>query len=206
MGLTSRKKRPLIRQSNQLRDTKLFVIATEGEKTEKQYFSQFNSSRIQLKILHTEDSHSSPNHVLNRLESYVEEFQLGEEDELWLVVDVDRWGDKKLAQVCQACVQKNFHTAVSNPCFELWLCLHHVSASEFLHLGNTTCSYFDDRLRDRLGSYNRSQLDLSAFSPRISFAIEQAKQLHNDRSERWPSVLGSHVYKLIEKLGTVVST
>ena len=38
MALTSRKRRPLNRTITHLRDTKLFIIATEGEKTKKQYF------------------------------------------------------------------------------------------------------------------------------------------------------------------------
>lgn len=44
MALTTRRKRPLDRRTRPEphRDARLFVIATEGEKTEKQYFSMFH--------------------------------------------------------------------------------------------------------------------------------------------------------------------
>ncbi len=38
MGFTSRRKRPLDRHIPHLRDTRLIIIVTEGQKTEKQYF------------------------------------------------------------------------------------------------------------------------------------------------------------------------
>jgi hypothetical protein len=39
MSFTSRKKRPLDRRVEHVKDTSLIVIATEGEKTEKIYFN-----------------------------------------------------------------------------------------------------------------------------------------------------------------------
>ncbi|MCK5509304.1 MAG: hypothetical protein KAI50_12390 [Desulfobacterales bacterium] len=53
MALTTRRKRPLDRRTRPEphRDARLFVIATEGEKTEKQYFSLFRNRRCQLKII-----------------------------------------------------------------------------------------------------------------------------------------------------------
>jgi len=39
--LRYRKKRPIEREVGVLRDARLIIIATEGEKTEKQYFSIF---------------------------------------------------------------------------------------------------------------------------------------------------------------------
>lgn len=33
----------------------------------------------------------------------------------------------------------------------------------------------------------------------VSLAMERAKSLHTNPSERWPQELGSHVYKLVSK-------
>ncbi len=86
-----RKKRPLDRQANPVRDAGLIVIASEARYAVRQYFDYFESTRIQFKILETYDGKSAPEHVLNRLNEYAEEFEIGEEDSLWLVCDCDHW-------------------------------------------------------------------------------------------------------------------
>ena len=66
---TSRKKRPLDRSSNPMRDARLIIIATEGRKTEEQYFRLFRSRRVQIIVLPTgKDNRSSPLDVLERLD------------------------------------------------------------------------------------------------------------------------------------------
>ena len=63
-----------------------------------------------------------------------------------------------------------------------------------------TCGDFEDRLRQILGSYNKSKLDFSLYQPHIENAIERARNLDTNSIEYWPSKLGSHVYKLVEIL------
>ncbi len=124
MGLTGRKPRPLNRKISHLRDTKLIIIAAEGRKTEKQYFGIFKNHRVQVVVIPSDDNRSAPEYILARLNGYTEEYQIGENDELWLMVDTDRWGAKKLSEICQEAVKKNYLLAISNPCFEVWLYLH----------------------------------------------------------------------------------
>jgi len=50
MALTHRKKRPIDRNLEIVGDTRLLIIATEGRKTEKQYFAQFHNRRVQVKV------------------------------------------------------------------------------------------------------------------------------------------------------------
>ena len=87
MSLTSRRKRPLDHTVAHLRDTRLIIIAAEGEKTEKQYFSMFRNRRVQVKVLHTEDGLSSPKHVFDRLAKYRKAYDVKCDDELWLVAE-----------------------------------------------------------------------------------------------------------------------
>jgi len=130
MALTSRKKRPLDRSIPCLRDTRLIIIATEGEKTEKQYFESplFQCTRVQVHVLETQNGLSSPGHVISRLKDFAQEHNLMAGDQLWAVVDKDRWPDKSLARICQQLAQMKKYQggcAISNPRFELWLYLHH---------------------------------------------------------------------------------
>jgi RloB-like protein len=105
MGKINRK--GLIDRQHNVCDARLFIIATEGAVTEQQYFEMFGSSRIKVKVLPTgSDNQSAPDRVLDRLNSFKEEFDLHEDDMLWLVLDVDRWGDEKLSLVCREAKQK----------------------------------------------------------------------------------------------------
>ena len=62
-------------------------------------------------------------------QKFKKEFQLAGDDELWLMVDVDHWGNKHLAEVADQAGHNQFNLAVSNPCFEVWLFLHHADLS-----------------------------------------------------------------------------
>ncbi len=192
----SRKKRPLDRTSHPFRDTRLFIIATEGKNTEKQYFSIFRNSRIQVLVLETIDNKSAPEYVCNRLDDFIREYDLDDKDDLWLMLDVDRWGDKKLSKVTQLACQKEYFLAISNPCFEIWLYFH-FKDSEFTEI---TCQELENYLKGILGSYNKSKLDLEKYKPYIDEAIERAKKYDLAPDGRWPQTIGSHVYKIVEKI------
>lgn len=196
MPLTSRRRRPLDRNIPHLRDTKLYIIATEGEYPEKLYFSMFRNPRIQVRVLPTEEGRSAPEYVLEQLELFVDQYQIGDEDELWVMLDVDRWGSRKLSEISALTSQKGYGMAISNPCFEIWLYLH------FLDIENIrlSCREVVDLLRRHLGSYKKTKLDTETYRPLITDAVRRSKELHSNPSERWPSSSGTHVYKIVEKL------
>ncbi len=198
MTLTSRKSRPLDRSAPYLGDTRLIIIATEGRETEKQYFAQFSSTRMQVKILPTgNDNCSSPEHVLARLKSFRQEFDLDGDDELWLMIDVDRWGDAKLSAIAREANCCGFSMAVSNPCFETWLLFHFADILE----SDPCCNDIETLLRTQLGgSYNKSNLNWDAYKLNISAAIERAKKNDTHPGSRWPQSVGSRVYKVIENI------
>jgi hypothetical protein len=195
MPLSHRKKRPLDRTVDHLRDTRLIVIATEGEQTEKQYFAMLRSSRVQVRVIPGQSGRSSPQHVLERLDAYRDEFQIGRDDELWLMIDVDRWGNAKLSQVCRDASRKGYNLAVSNPCFELWIYLH------FFDLTGTLmeCIEYERRIRAHLGSYNKSNLSVDTLRPWVSDAVRRASQAANI-DHLWPGSAGTDVYRVVEKI------
>lgn len=201
MGITSRRKRPLDRTIPVLRDARLVFIAAEGEKTEKQYFEStiFRSTRVQVKVLETKNGESSPRHVLRRLREFVRETDLEPDDQLWLMVDTDRWPDEQLAEVCADALRIRGDTrlAISSPCFELWLYLH---LDEWTAGPISLCRGIKDAIRSLLGSYNESNLELEHFQDGVADAITRAESMDVDPDSRWPENPGTHVYKVVEAI------
>jgi RloB-like protein len=196
MAKINRKK--LIDRTVNVRDARLCVIATEGRKTEKQYFNLFKNQRVIVKILPTEeDNKSSPHHVLTRLDKFKQEHDLVDDDTLWLMIDVDHHRPKQLSSICTEAVQKGFKLAISNPCFEVWLYLHFDIANP----DDNKCKDVENRLQAKLGSYNKSNLNLGIYKDHIAKAVQRAKILDEEQNNHyWPTCPGTHVYKVVETL------
>ena len=195
------------------RDARLIVIASEGKDTERIYFKalakEYTNPRVHVHILErseAEQNNSSPDHVLKQLNDYKEQYALEADDELWLVIDKDRWTEAMLSRVATECAQDNFmHVALSNPCIELWLLLHLVDAEQQLWLENRrnsrrTDPYLKIRLRQEIGSYHESAYDAGMLITHVEEAIERAKALDKNPADRWPQSLGTRVYLLAESV------
>ena len=200
-------------------DSKLIIIAAEGEFTEKIYFEALRkharNSRVHIKILERDEENkhnSSPEYVLEQLMQYKTENPIEQDDELWLVIDRDRWTIKSISAVAQRCVQDpSYHLALSNPCFELWLILHIVDVSleseeEKIKIQKNrrekknTDPYLKRKLRALLGSYSESNYDADQLVIQVAEAIMRAEALEKNKNARWPKGLGTHVYKLAKSI------
>ena len=101
------------------RDYRLFAIACEGSKREREYFQQLEgiSRRVIVEYIKDEeyekDPPSSPQHVLRRALEYAEKVDLNDEDSVWLVMDIDRW----LLYHTTACLD-NLQIATGDDCKE----------------------------------------------------------------------------------------
>ncbi|HTU18492.1 MAG TPA: RloB family protein [Gemmataceae bacterium] len=171
-----RRKRPLDRTTRVVRDASLIVIASEDKYAVRQYFDFFRSTKIQFKVLETEDGKSAPEHVLDRLDDYMKEFDIGEGDEFWLVSDCDHWIDrghiKNLLRAMQECRQKGIQVAVSNPCLELWLLLHFV---DFPPDHTLSCAEIVKRIRNAVGSYDKTRVfNLPIDDERVKSAVKRS--------------------------------
>ncbi len=201
MSITSRKKRPLNRNIPSFRDTTLIVIASEGEKTEKLYFESqiFQSRRIQVKVLETVSGHSSPNHVLKRLKAFAKEVDLQPTDQFCLMVDRDRWPESLLSHVCSQAVKgrkQRVNLSISNPSFELWLYLHHDEWNN----GEVSSRDIENALREKIGNYNKSNLDIAFFEGKVEIAAQRAITMDQSPNTRWPNNPGTHVYRVIKEI------
>lgn len=107
------------------RDAKLYIIVCEGEKREYDYFNFFNgiSSKLKVHTYSPVDGYSSPNHVINNAKIHSEKYDLTNDDEVWIIVDVDSHKDL-IHDVVKEVKDRNWFIAISNPCFEVWLFYH----------------------------------------------------------------------------------
>ena len=201
------------------RDARLIVIASEGKDTERIYFKalakEYTNPRVHVHILERGEAaqnSSSPEHVLKQLNGYKSQYELEVDDELWLVIDKDKWKDKMLSRVATECSQEvSMHMALSNPCFELWLILHLEDAASLtpeeqkLWMENHRKSknadpYLKVRLRQKMGSYHESSYDAPTLIAHVEEAIERARALDKNPADRWPQTLGTRVYLLAESV------
>ena len=213
-----RERNDLFRNSNSKPKEKIFVLAYEGNNTEAIYFedlkdsNRFNDDLIYLFSLRRlkNDTKSAPTHVFKKLKREAkEEFNFSDKDELWMVIDRDEWAN--IPEILDLCKKEgNFYLALSNPCFELWILLHIKDLSEFASqelidiYENKKVSARKTYLKRLLGTllehgYNESDLKSHRFIHAVDIAIERAKKL-DDMAEEYPTKLGSHVYKLVEKI------
>ena len=92
----------------------------------------------------------------------------------------------------------DFLLAVSRPCFELWLYLHHAAATEKLE--GMSCRKLTAELRIAAGGYSKTALDTDSYRPHVSEAVARAQELDVLPQERWPNQLGTRVYRVIEAI------
>lgn len=215
-----RSRNSLMRERREaFRDARLIVIASEGKDTERIYFKalakEYTNPRVHVHILERsvdEQNNSSPEYVLTQLNNYKSQYELEDDDELWLVVDKDRWTEAMLSRVATECSQEvAMHMALSNPCFELWLLLHLEDAASLTPEEQKQCMenrrksknadpYLKVRLRQKMGSYHESSYDVLTLIAHIEDAIERARALDKNPNDRWPQTLGTRVYLLAESV------
>ncbi|MCB1098863.1 MAG: RloB domain-containing protein [Verrucomicrobiae bacterium] len=188
------------RKTSFRKQKRLYVVSTEGAQTEPTYLGLFTPGRdgeFRLRIIGNPKHESAPVHVVQRLFDFEKANKPGTNTEYWALIDRDSWDETALSEANRMVrTRDNFHLAMSNPCFELWL---------YLHLREN--KMFADR-RDCLRSlgeiwpeYKKSGYDPGYVRDGIADAIRRAKDLEEDApgGEPWPTGQGTHVYRLIEK-------
>lgn len=186
-------RKPLSREKTHWSRKPLYVIATEGEVTEKLYFNGlFRRKNIRMPILFTKKGNSSPEKVLRRLSEYKNEHNAAP-NELWLVIDRDYWNKETLQKIEQECRNKHYNLIISNPCFELWLLLHRDNPKNPL-----TASECEKEIKKLIPNYTKSKYKIDELEKNIEKAIQNAKRLnHANVIDEAPA---TEVFKLVEKL------
>lgn len=212
---------PLIRESSFKEAEKIYILAFEGEVTEPTYFEglrnseYFNDSGLIeiISINRPPRRGTDPVSVKNLLKEAKEQFRFNKNDEYWIVVDRDDWETihkhsfDDLVKECEA--EENFYLALSNPCFELWILLHFVDAvaldeeikKQLLENAriNPRKKFVGQLIEEYSGLVYSKTPPVDLMLPNTHTAIVRAKSL-DDLLEKYPKNIGTHVYKLVEKL------
>lgn len=180
MSLLDRKARPLMRDAPTFRDDRLFIVGSDDMYAPKQYFAFFKITRVHIHVVPTEDGTSTAQAVLNRILEVAEKSDIEDDDELWMVLDTDHCIEGRHLAGFRAALaeaeQKGVRLALSRPCFELWLLLHHVEESDVAAL--TTADPVQRVLRERLGEYNKCKLKQEHFpAESVAKACARAQRL-----------------------------
>jgi hypothetical protein len=207
MSLLNRKPVSIGRAERTQRDDRVFLVATEDTYAPEQYFANLGLARVKVMILPTPQGSglSAPEHVVARLKEAFqrvrEDVQVG--DEFWVFLDTDHYfGPGHRAgtlQAMQTARQAGFEVAVSNPCFELWLLLHHEEVAPATKFAN--CGEVEARLRAVLGDYDKTSLKAGRFPlPLVSQAVARAHSLDGTPDALWPAATGTRIYRLLERV------
>lgn len=169
-----------------------------------------------------------PKQLVERIDQYkvdregTFEFSKYPEDEFWVVTDVDKnWSTEEIPgsngktyieewnEAIAMCQERNYCYAVSNPCFEMWLLLHHDEVKEEdkrfavtdTHTFEST-GHYRERLRN-LGVPLKNQKHIVQQHyavEKVDAAISKAKELHLDKTDFCPRYYATTVYLLMEKI------
>ncbi len=198
------------------RDARLIIIAAEGTRTEKKYFhdlaidDRFRNPKVHVEVLeHSTDS--SPVHIISALDEFRRTYSLKPIDELWLVIDKDRWPEGALSDILTQCSQKKYSLIVSNPCFEIWLLLHRASFNDYTadelnelvenkRTNLTGRTRLEKELIKLCGSYTKENLDTSHYIPHVEIAVKRAQAADIHPEHGWPNQIGTRVYLLVQSI------
>ena len=171
------------------KSARLVVIAAEGRETENIYFEAMKvslcASKVHVEVLHRDSDQSSPEHVFDQIHQFMSEYNIEEDDQLWVVVDKDRWKVKMLAEIASYYAQnKNLACCVSNPCMEK----------------TNGKTWLKQRMKDLTEHYQESSYDAMALLQHVQSAIERAERLDVKPNDRWPQKVGTRVYRLAKSI------
>jgi hypothetical protein len=145
--------------------TRTILVYCGGVRTEPDYF---HARRSSVTIRVRQDGVALD--ALVRAAAAYRDRHPGVFDEVWCVVDVDEFDLDSAAAEAR---RHQVSLAVSNPCFELWLLLHHADC----HGHCNGCAEVQSRLRRHVTDYDKRQLDFNRFACGVGDAIARARAL-----------------------------
>ena len=194
-----------------VRDYNLFAIACEGGKREPAYFSFFEqvSNRIKVDIIqdkvsdvelkHKYETKSAPDWVLDRAIKYIEKEGLVDEDELWFVIDKDKWKEEQLRKIADYCSDyPNWHIIISNPCFEVWLYFH--KKQQIPNKNKITCK----GLKTEVSKFEKGGYRPNKFMPYLLDAISNAEKADLNKKHFLPAKGVTKIYELGQALIEII--
>ena len=116
-------------------------------------------------------------------------YDLNEDDEIWFIVDTDKWGGELATLREKTAEHNNWFVGQSNPCFEVWLYYHFEKEKPNSDICNWK-SFLNDKIK---GGFN-----LKEHPKFIQDAIVNS-ELNFSLSSNQPDVLSTEVFLLGKK-------
>ncbi len=168
-------------------DCQYFLIVSEGEKTEPNYFKalakQLSKELISLTIVGEGKNTISVIDAAIHLRDKREEESDFPFDEVWAVFDKDDFPDQNFNAAVEKGEQEDIKTAYSNEAFELWYVLHF----QYLDVAISRKQYIDI-LKQKLGDYEKN-------APQIYNKLQE----HEDSSELEAIQYAEKLYKTLNQ-------
>ncbi len=176
------------------RDPKVvFSIVTEGKNTEPGYFRELqrrlDSAIIKIEVLGAAGVPLTISEIAIEMKSKARRPGRGgrtqsfeTNDEVWAVFDCDE--HPNIDQATQNCKSAGVGVAFSNPCFELWLILHHKEFDQFVgrHAVQAECEATCPGYRKN----TRKTADFEALMDNIDIAETRAARQYKNRQNEAP--------------------
>ncbi len=165
------------------------LVVCGTKKTEEQYIrglrAHIGNPAVDLTVVNRP---KDPTAVV----AYASKFLLASQrdfDEVWCVFDVDEFDIGPARALAAA---EGFEIAVSNPCFEFWLLLHHEDHRGHLRV----CDDAGTRLRRHVPAYDKTALIFTDFAEGVDPACRRAKAI-DGRSESVHANPSSGMWRLV---------
>lgn len=170
---------------------KLILIGAEGKnKTELQYFQQFNRTQDRYTIKPAKGNTTDPENIVEDMIKSIkhEEMDFDEGDLAYCVFDSDTKPEKQSQIDAAVALAKkhNVEVLLSVPCFEVWFLQHFEYSTAEL-----TSDSAIEKLRKYIPDYEKNSNVFSRLESKMGQAIENAKRLekyHDGLGKREKSI------------------
>jgi hypothetical protein len=164
---------------------KIFLIVTEGEKTEPNYFNRLRDclklTVNVVKVVHPEGTdpitltEAAIKHRDDRQKEAIKSSTIVAYDEVWVIFDLEKPHDQRRQLAQQAKTLKGvkgIHFAVSDPAFEYWLLLHW----EYTTAPFADCEDVCKRLKNHWPNYGKELVPGLECIEKFPIAIKRAER------------------------------
>lgn len=202
MGQRRRQAKPLKRITESRPELRTIVVFCEGQNSEPDYIRGLmklpevvGDTSLNLEL------HPEQGVPLTLVQMAAARLEDPEVDECWCLFDVE-WPQNhpKLKQARELARVKRVGLAISNPCFELWLILHHRSLTKFVDTATA------ERLSRELDGRSGKSIDAQVYMPLRRQAARRSEALerrHLDNATLFPDDNPSsgmhHLLRAIER-------
>lgn len=185
-------RRRLATRGKPRRGTRTVLVYCGAARTERDYFEGLKRAwRKSTMSIVVRGAGISPDQLVRTAAAHRDR-KADSFDEVWCVVDVDEFD--VTAAVLEA-GKRGVNLAISNPCFELWLLLHHTDCTAY-------CSGYTDvarRLKRHVPSYDKARIRFVDFAGGVADAVKRARQL-DATGGNWRKNPSTGVWRVVDQI------